>query len=333
MASLARQARRWLPGLIISLIAIVVLVNFADWDEVYAAFTGMRWTYLLGASGFYLASILSRTFAWRVLLQRKASLPRVFFVLNEGYLLNNLFPFRLGELGRAILMSGSAKVSTFHVLSTIVIERAFDLAIAAVFLLSTLPLVFGMPWARPVAITTLVVVLLLLLGLYLAARYRDAWQTRFEKAFARYDTIKRLLLSRMDALMDGFGALTQPGQFILSLAGMAGNWLLSSMFYYILLLAIAPQTEYWWAIFVLGVAAMGVAVPAAPGSLGVYEASIVGALALLAVPQSPALAMAITAHGLHILITGVAGLVGLYQEGETLGSLYNRLASFRLRQA
>lgn len=333
MASLARQARRWLPGLIISLIAIVVLVNFADWEDVYAAFTGMRWTYILGASCFYLAGILSRTIAWRVLLQRKASLPRVYFVLNEGYLLNNLFPFRLGELGRAILMSGSAKVSTFHVLSTIVIERAFDLAIAAVFLLSTLPLVFGMPWARPVAVTTLVIVLAVLLGLYLAARYRASWQPRLERLLARRETAQRLVLPRLDAIMDGFGALTQPGQFFLSLAGMAGNWLLSSAFYYILLLGIAPQAEYWWAIFVLGVAAMGVALPSAPGSLGVYEASIVGALALLSVPQSPALAMAITAHALHILITGVAGVIGLYQEGETLGGLYSRLMSFRLKQA
>ena len=40
-----------------------------------------------------------------ILLQNKAPYRRVFLTLNQGYLLNNIFPFRLGELGRAFLLS------------------------------------------------------------------------------------------------------------------------------------------------------------------------------------------------------------------------------------
>jgi hypothetical protein len=64
-------------------------------------------------------------------------------------------------------------VSPLHVLSTIVIERAFDLAMAAILLLTTLPLALGMAWARPVAIITLVVVISGLIALYLVARNNE----------------------------------------------------------------------------------------------------------------------------------------------------------------
>ena len=45
-----------------------------------------------------------------------------------------------------------------RVLSTIIIERSFDLAIAAGLIISLLPFALGLSWAKPVAIATLSVV-------------------------------------------------------------------------------------------------------------------------------------------------------------------------------
>ena len=59
----------------------------------------------------------------------------VFFADGEGYLLNNFLPFRLGELGRAFLLSRKSGMTFSEILPTIIIERAVDLAFSAAILL------------------------------------------------------------------------------------------------------------------------------------------------------------------------------------------------------
>jgi uncharacterized membrane protein YbhN (UPF0104 family) len=96
--------------------------------------------------------LVVRAFAWRTLLQDKATIGQVFISLNEGYLLNNVLPFRLGEVGRAYLLGRKAGLDFWFVLSTVVLERALDLLLAAGLLLSTLPFVVGASWARQAAV-------------------------------------------------------------------------------------------------------------------------------------------------------------------------------------
>jgi uncharacterized membrane protein YbhN (UPF0104 family) len=102
---------RWLPGLVISAIAILLLIRFSNWQGVIEVLTLMDLNWFAAAIIFYLLGVVMRTFSWRTLLQNKASYGRVFLTLNEGYLLNNIFPFRLGELGRAVLLSQATGLS------------------------------------------------------------------------------------------------------------------------------------------------------------------------------------------------------------------------------
>ena len=114
-----------------------------------------------------------RGLAWRTLLREKASYRDVFLTLSEGYLLNNVLPFRLGELGRAFLLGRKANLGFMEVLSTIVIERVLDLAFSAAILLSAVPFVVGAAGAGKIAILMGVLVVVGLLTLYLLARNRE----------------------------------------------------------------------------------------------------------------------------------------------------------------
>ena len=106
-----------------------------------------------------------RGVVWRTLLQERASYSQTFFSVTEGYLLNNFLPFRLGEVGRAYLLSQKAKLDFWSVFSTIFIERALDLALAV-----GLPEV-GLPaWILGVQIAA-GVFLPLLAGLFTLARH------------------------------------------------------------------------------------------------------------------------------------------------------------------
>ena len=129
-----------LPGILISLIALALVFYFVDWHGFLDALKHANYSFYFLALLVYLISYFFRTWAWRSLLKEEVSFKKVFLTMNAGYLLNNILPFRLGELGRAFLL-GHAGLGFWRVFSTILIERSFDMILAAGLLLGTLPFV------------------------------------------------------------------------------------------------------------------------------------------------------------------------------------------------
>jgi uncharacterized protein (TIRG00374 family) len=318
-----------LPGLLISVVAVGLLIRVTDWQELKGALRAMNPSWIGLAIVFYMTGLGFRTLAWRTLLQSKAAFGRVFFTLNEGYLINNLFPFRLGELARAVLLGESTGLSPLFVLSTIVIERAYDLLIAAGLLLSMLPIVLGIPAARSVATFTLILVGAGLLTLYLIARERQLVHGWLNRWAWKQDLLKYRIVPRMDSLIDGLGVLTQPSQFILSVLLMLISWFCGIAEIHAIMLGEALSVPFWWTAFVMGFISLGIALPSAPATLGVYEAASVAAWALLGVPFAQALAVALVAHLIHITITGLIGGYGFFRDRETLSGIYLRIRNIK----
>lgn len=316
---------RWLPGLVISGIAIFLLIRFSNWSEVIQAASLMNLILLIPALAFFLISLGFRALAWRVLLQGRAGYGRVFLTLNEGYLLNNIFPFRLGELGRAFLMSQATDMSGFFVLSTIVIERAYDLAIAAGLLLATLPFVFGIETGQTIAFSVLVIVISGLFAMFLLARHRQWVKAKLDDFSQSRIAFRDRILPRIDSLLAGLGALAKLDQFLLSVLLMVISWLFGGLELYFITTSFGVPAEFWWIGFVLGVISLGIALPSAPAGLGVYEVAMVGAFSLLGVQTSVALAIALVTHFIHISFTGFIGMYGIFRDGESITGLFQRL--------
>jgi hypothetical protein len=91
--------------------------------------------------------------------------------------------------------------------------------------------------------------------------------------------------------------------------------------YYLTIAQLVPDAPLWWGAFIAGLLALGVAIPAAPASVGVYEASVVGAFAILGVSSSSGLAYAIVLHLVQVLVTTVFGLWGMIRDGQKLSTL------------
>jgi glycosyltransferase 2 family protein len=316
----------------VSVLAIVVLLRLARWEDLLPALSNLSWQTLLPAILLFVISMLGRALTWWILLRRKAPYPRTVLILNEGYLLNNLFPFRLGELGRSVLMGEASGTGPFYVLPTIILERSFDLLIAAGLLLASLPFVFGATWAQPLAVGTLIVILGAFVLLFAGAKKRSTWRPWLDRLLSRWPLFSRTVLPWFDALLDGFEIIAHPAQFLLAFGCMLVSWVLALGEYTVLLTSFAPQAQLWWPAFILGVAAFGVALPSAPGAIGVFEASVVGSMALLGVSAAHALAYALVIHLIHFLITGAIGLFGLYREGDTLLGIYRRIVQSRSRK-
>ena len=152
MANFWKSARRWLPGMVISVVAILAIIHFVDLNRFIASIRSANYWLILVSLFISLAWLMVRGIVWRTLLRDRASFRDVFWTLTEGYLLNTVLPFRLGEVGRAFLLGRKAKLGFMDVLSTIIIERILDIAFSAVILLSAGPFVVGAVGAGRIAI-------------------------------------------------------------------------------------------------------------------------------------------------------------------------------------
>jgi len=322
--SLTRQDwRKILPGIAVSLLALTVIFYWVDLQRLMQALQLADYGFIALLFLISLIWIGVRGLVWRALLQEQASYSQVFLTLNEGYLLNNLLPFRLGEVGRAFLLGRKANLGFLQVASTVLIERAMDVAFAAGLLLTTLPFVVGGGLAKEVAIGAGALVLVGLLGLHLLAR-NQAWAFRqFEALSMRWPLLRKLIgAQQLEAFFAGLVALVDARRFLKVLFLMTLNWAIAIGQFYVLLRAFFPQTRLLWAPFTVSVMALGIAAPSSPGAVGVLELAIMGALSAFRLDASTSLAAALTAHLTNYLITGVIGAFALLKDGFTLSGVF-----------
>ncbi len=321
--------RRILPGLIVSALALAAVLYFADLRRLVEALRLANYSLALLGVFISLLWLAVRGFAWRALMQGGASYSKVFLTLNEGYLINNLLPLRLGEIARAFLLSRKTELSFWQVLSSILIERSMDIALAVGVLLISLPFVVGGSWARQAALGAGLLIALVFTALYLLARYRSQALRAFQRLGSRWPLLLRLGGRAASAFFEGLAVLTNARAFWRASGWMALNWGIAILQYYLILAAYFPNPRPLWAMFSLGVSALGVAAPSSPGAVGVLELSVVGALALFSLDVSTALAFAFTLHIIQVLTTGAIGGYALLRDGETLVGLYQRMRKFK----
>ncbi len=315
--------RKLLPGLIVSLIALAVIFYLVDFRALWKALQQADYRFVLLLLAATLIWLLVRAVVWRTLLREQADYWPTFLTLNEGYLLNNVLPFRLGEVGRAFLLSRkTANLGFMTVLSSIVIERILDVGMAAGLLLASLPFVIGGSFARSAAFGAAGLVGLGILVLYLIARNRDWTERQFDRLAARLPALQRVGGQQLHGLLAGLSVLTDGRRFLKAVLLISLNWMIAVAQFYVLLRAFFPQAQLLWATFTLGVMALGVALPSSPGSIGVLEATVMGALAAFVNDPSTALAAALTAHLSNYLITGLLGVYALGRDGLSLSGVY-----------
>jgi uncharacterized protein (TIRG00374 family) len=334
-----KEIKRWLPGTLVSILLIAGILYFVDFGEMVQAIRSANYLILVMALPLSFLWMGVRAIVWRTLLRNRASYRDVLLTVGEGYLLNNFLPFRLGEIGRAFLISRKSVPSTrsgqrlqfMEVLPTIVIERAVDLAFSATILLVSLPFVVGAEGAGQIGLIVGLVVLLGLVVLYLLARNRQWALDLFHKLSQRWPGLQRVGGGFVEAFLIGLAVLTDGWLFARFLFWMTVDWTIAVVSYFMIILAFFPQAQPIWGFFGLGVAAFGNAIPSLPGAIGTFEGAFGGALTILTGDQSTALAAALAGR-LYMYISGITlGLIGLASEGQTLSGIYQQLKDFRAK--
>jgi uncharacterized protein (TIRG00374 family) len=312
-------------GILISFTALVLVVRWAGWSEMLRAMASVNWVLFGAAVLIFLLSMLARALSWRSLLDDRHSLLRVLAVLNEGYLINHVLPWRLGEVGRAILLAGGGKDSTMRVLSSIMVERMYDLFFALLFLVLMLPEAAGLESLTQNATFVAGALLLAFIMLRILVQ-RPEWMRAL---ISKMPGPRARFLSLWEQMQAGLIAIRDLRVFSRSAGWMLASWILAGIEYSLVVRAVIPDASWRWAFFMLPVTLLGGAIPSTPGYLGVYEAAGVLALTTFGVAESQALAATLLLHGIVYILGSGFGLIALTREGETIASLARRVLSWR----
>ncbi len=323
------QRWRFVIGIIISLGCLVLALTGIEWLPLSRALRQADWRYLLPAGGALLISLLTRAIRWRTLLGPRVSLLTSFAIINIGYLVSNVLPFRLGDPARAAAIGLRSEVKISAALSTIVVERVMDMLMVVLLLSISLPFVAHAGWTARAGLLGGVAAVISLAVLILLA-WRPVWGRRLARwLLARIPRLDQERWMEMaDGLLEGLSALRSARRTAGLLSWSVVIWASIVGYYFATLGAFLDRPALVEGAFLTCATGLGVALPSSPGAMGVFHSIARYALQLpFGVPVEEAVSVAFTAHAFQYIILCLLGLIGLLQQNLSLGRLQTDAAA------
>lgn len=135
--------KRWqlFLGLVVSGVFVWLAVRGLQLGDVWQGMWGANYWWLLPAVITYFVAVWARTWRWDYMLRpvKQISLARLFPVVVIGYMGNNVYPFRAGELLRSYVLRRREGVPMSASLATVIVERVFDGLVMLIFVFVALP--------------------------------------------------------------------------------------------------------------------------------------------------------------------------------------------------
>lgn len=280
-----------------------------------------------------------RTIRWRLILrdvdgQRLPWAP-LWHATAVGFMANNLLPARAGEFARAYVAKRQLALRFTTALASIGVERVFDglLLVALMALAIAAPsfprqaTIEGTPVAGIATAVALAFGAVLVVAL--VAVHRPAfWTAALGRAARRLlpARIADRAVSVVDGLLAGLAVLRSPGRFAGVVAWSVVLWVVNAASFALCFRAFGIAVPAEAALLLQGMIALGVAIPAAPGFWGLFEAAARVTLTLYGIEAEQAVSYAVTYHLTTFLpIT----LLGLYSQSR----VHVRLGELRRVQA
>jgi hypothetical protein len=306
-------------GLLISAVFLYFAFRNLHPQEVLDILSQANIPLLLAAAAWYFAAVALISKRWQFLLRgiKRVPLPDLFRLTCIGYMGNNVYPLRAGEILRIYLLQRNNHIPFAQGTVITFAERTFDGLVMLSFVVFSLA-VLQLPNESIRAVATLAAPLFLLaLLVFLMLAARPNWF--------------RAIAARLSRILPGpFADLTMrlTEQILASLQGLRTpallggtvlfsylSWATEASVYWLVAMAMGIETGYVSMLLVVGVVNLAGLIPASPGQLGVFEFFVTLVLSALGVPDSLALAYALVVHVIIWLPVTLAGFVFLIRQG------------------
>jgi glycosyltransferase 2 family protein len=317
-----RKTARILIGLIISGLALWLAFYGVDLAQVGTALREANYFYLVPAVLLIWLGLVFRALSWQVILGRQVPLRRAYDAMNEGYLLNNVLPFRLGEFGRAYLISRDTRLTAAQALSSVVVERVIDLLMLLTLVLAYLPQLAGLGLGSEFVLVSGAIGGGALVVLLLVARNPNFVLRLLQAVLDRVPWLHtERWVARGARLLEGLAVLRNVRQALLAAMWSGLAWVAAGLGAWALLRGFVPGAGPSLGYFVLLAVGLGNAIPSAPGAAGVFEFATVKALGVFGIVGGVAISFAVVFHLLQLGLTSLLGGLALSGEGQTIAQV------------
>jgi len=314
----------WL-GVLISILFIWLSVRGLKLNEFWSAVKQANYFWLIPGIGVYFIGVWVRAWRWHYLLKPIKEIPtkNMFPITTIGYMGNNIYPARAGEVLRAVILKRKEGVSVSASLATIIVERIFDGVVMLSFVfvnLSELAKLTGSSGfvgnIQQVAVIG-TGVFLGALAIFLVAAMFPQMTMKVGLWFIRFlpERFHTRIISLFTRFLDGLASLRSPLNVLMGFFTSVIIWLLETGKYWFVMHAFNFNVSFFALMLMNGIVNLATTIPSAPGYIGTFDAPGIAVLTAYGVNQATAAGYTLTLHVALWLPITVLGAYYLAREG------------------
>jgi len=295
-------------------------------QDVWGALKGANYWWLLPGVAVYFLAVWARAWRWHYLLRpvKPVSTRTLFPIVTIGYMGNNIYPARAGEVLRAVILKHRAAVSIPASLATIIVERVFDGVVMLAFVFLNLPELARLQadsgfvgniqalalWGTA-AFTGCLVLFLWMAMFPLQANRVVEWLAQHLVP----QRFRERLLGLTQRFLSGLACLRSPRDSLMIFITSVLIWLLETGKYWFVMHAFPFQVSFFTLMLINGIVNLATTIPSAPGYIGTFDAPGIAVLSAYGIDKAIAAGYILVLHvALWVPITAL-GAYYMAREG------------------
>ncbi len=312
-----RSWKLWL-GMIVSAVCIGIALRGLDLQTFWVVVRRANYWWLIPGVAVYFGAVWARTWRWHYMLRHLVHVPltRLFPIVVIGYMGNNVYPARAGEVLRSYVLRRKEGVPISASLATVVLERLFDGLVMLLFVFVTLPFA-PLPPGYTTLVTIFSIVFMGALAVFLALAMRPA---RVGQLYAWL--VDRLLPVNLrprvhglfDRFVEGLQSLRSPRELALIFLSSTLIWLTETTKYWFVMQAFPFEVPFTVLMLMTAVVNLFTTLPSTPGYIGTFDVPGIAVLVAHGVTQAVATGYTLVLHvALWLPITALGALYMLIE--------------------
>lgn len=314
-----KQWKLWL-GIAVSAVFLWLALRGQKLDEVWLTIKSANYWWLIPSVLVYFVAVWVRTWRWDYMLRPFKHIPvsRLFPVVVIGYMGNNIYPFRAGELLRSYVLLRREAVPIGSSLATVIIERVFDGLVMLVFIFVALPFA-PLPSGTiqsTVEIASIAFFVALIIFFILASI--PAQTLRLAEWFAHRllpVRIQKPLLDFTERFLQGLASLRSFRNVLMIFFTSTLIWLLETVKYWFVMHAFNFQVSFFALMLMNGIVNLATTMPTAPGYVGTFDYPGIKVLESYGIATGIASAYTLVLHAALWLPITLLGGYYMFREG------------------
>ncbi len=315
----------WL-GIAISILFIWLSLRGLKLDEFWGTVQQANYFWLIPGIGVYFIGVWVRAWRWHYLLKPIKEIPTktMFPITTIGYMGNNIYPARAGEVLRAVILKRKEGVPVSASLATIIVERIFDGVVMLAFVFVNLSELAKLTGASGF-VGNIQQVAIYGTGVFLGALAVFLLAAMFPQRTAKIGvwmverlTPKRMhtkIIGIMSKFLDGLASLRSPFNVLMVFFTSVIIWLLETGKYWFVMHAFNFSVSFFALMLMNGIVNLATTIPSAPGYIGTFDAPGIAVLTAYGVDQAVAAGYTLTLHVALWLPITILGAYFLAREG------------------